>query len=726
MADALAAPVGARWHRVALQVNPYGYHGRSAPKTKFSDEQSYNEAIVGACRQRNIELIAITDHWCVRTAEGLAYARVGRHRRTPRLWWRGVRKAGDSYTLLKVLPHDEAYDWAGRRRVSVNRATGVIEVRDVAALEERLPQLTDHAETATSRLLDGVGDADLTRLGIDDQVLPFARALTDLDQLESARGILPEPQYDVLLGLAVGMAPEQVWQEMMGTQAVTADYDTSDVGARSTQRVVLVSGPDELMEVFSYPFALWRVYLHPAQHRLAYGSFSGATRVTGGPGTGKTVVALHRAKHLAESASRDRSVLLTTFTKTLTGSLEDGLRLLIDEVALLRRVDIRNIDQIAYQITSAQHGRLPVLQPSDERALWKRLISRFDLSCTETFLGQEWRHVALAQGITTPEVYLAASRAGRGHPLRTRERQEIWQAIAGFDDELRARGWWTYETICVEAARLLALADTKPYRHIIVDEAQDLSPWQWRMLRAAVVPDRDDIFLVGDTHQRIYDHRVSLRQVGIDIAGRSERLKLNYRTTAEILGWSLGLLRGEHIDDMNEDLESLAGCRSEVHGTAPVLHGASTRAAEMEHLAGVVRGWLDDGVEPGQIGVGARSGTLVDEAVGALVHTGVPAVSLDQTRGAGQRGRRRHHAPDERTGAPLRRPDRSRSAPRTSPLRGYPGRSGSTLARPRSPARTVPALRRLHSCPGEAHNFVAWHPEPPVALWITREWHSVP
>lgn len=548
--------------------------------------------------------------------------------------WRGIvlaPESGDSYTLLKVLPHDDAYDWACRRRVSVNRATGVIEVRDVAAIEERLPQLTEDAKTSASRLLDGVGDADLGRLGIDGQVLPFARVLTDLDQLESARGILPEPQYDVLVGLAIGMTPEQVWEEMAGAGTVAVEYDTSDVTAavaRSPRRVVLVSGPDELMEVFSYPFALWRVYLHPTQHRMAHGAFRGSTRVTGGPGTGKTVVALHRAQHLAESSAGDRSILVTTFTKTLAGSLEDSLRMLIDDEALLRRVDVRHIDQIAYQVTASRHGRLQVLPHSEQRDRWKRLITQFGLICTEAFISQEWRHVVLAQGITTRDEYLTAARSGRGRPLGTRARTEIWPALAGFEAELRAEGHWTHETICVEAARLLELAESKPYRHIIVDEAQDLSPWQWRMLRAAVQSGPDDLFLAGDTHQRIYHHRVSFKQIGIDITGRSERLKINYRTTAEILGWSLGLLRGERIDDMNEDLETLAGCRSEVHGARPVLRGASTRSAEMAHLVSAVQGWLDDGVQPGQVGIAARSSMLVDEAVTALAGAGLPAVSL--------------------------------------------------------------------------------------------------
>jgi len=504
-------------------------------------------------------------------------------------------------------------------------------VRDVAAIEERLPQLTEDAKTSASRLLDGVGDADLGRLGIDGQVLPFARVLTDLDQLESARGILPEPQYDVLVGLAIGMTPEQVWEEMAGAGTMAVEYDTSDVTAavvRSPRRVVLVSGPDELMEVFSYPFALWRIYLHPTQHRLAHGSFRGPARVTGGPGTGKTVVALHRAQHLAGSAPADRSVLVTTFTKTLAGSLEDSLRMLIDDEALLRRVDVRHIDQIAHQVTASRHGRLQVLSDSEKRDRWRLLITTFNLSYTEAFLDQEWLHVVLAQGITAREEYLTAARSGRGRPLGTRAREELWPALTAFEAELRSEGRWTHETICMEAARLLELAEAKPYRHIIVDEAQDLSPWQWRMLRAAVPSGHDDLFLVGDTHQRIYHHRVSLKQVGIDIAGRSERLKINYRTTVEILGWSLGLLRGEHIDDMNEDLETLAGCRSEVHGAPPVLRGANTRSAEMEHLASVVLSWLDGGVQPAQVGVAARSGVLVDEAVNALAGAGIAAVSL--------------------------------------------------------------------------------------------------
>jgi hypothetical protein len=551
-------------------------------------------------------------------------------------YWRGVVRApdsGDTYVLLKVLGHDEAIDWVRRHKVTVNAVTGAIEVRDAVAIDEAISREGPPPARAPRALFAGVSDADLTRLGIDDQVRGFARTLTDQEQLEKARPLLPDQQYEVLLGLAIGMSPDDVWTEVAAAAGAPAAVDPYDVEAaveRSPERVLLVTGPAELMEAFRYPFALWRVYLHPSQRRVAGAAYQGSARVTGGPGTGKTVVALHRAKHLAETTPEEGSVLVTTFLRTLTPALEDGLDILVDDPGSRARIVVRHIDKLAYGVVSASHGRLPVLRDTEERERWRRIVKRLGLPqrFNETFLAQEWRHVILAQDITSLESYAAAPRPGRGRPLRRLQREQVWAALREFTTELAADRVWTYETICVEATRLLAEAERKPYRHVVVDEAQDLSPWQWRLLRAAVAPGPDDIFIAGDTHQRIYEHRVSLRSVGINVTGRSTRLKINYRTTAEILGWSMGLLRGETIDDMDGGLESLAGCRSDVHGAVPATFGAPTKSLELDHLVATVRGWLDQGIEPGQIGVAARSNMLVDDAVAALTKAGIMAVSL--------------------------------------------------------------------------------------------------
>jgi hypothetical protein len=546
-----------------------------------------------------------------------------RNVRDPRLrsiridqFWRGIVLApisGDSYMLLRVLPHDEAYRWAQRKTASVNRATGGIEIRDVVSIEDRMPRLAEKAATTSQRLLGDVSDADLRRLGIDDQVLAFARTLTGLDQLEAARIMLPEPQYDALVGLAIGMSPEEVWAEVADT-VEPGDYDPDDMTAalaRSSKQVVLVNGPDELMEVFSYPFDLWRVYLHPVQHRVAYGDFSGPVRVTGGPGTGKTVAVLHRAKHLAERSTQDRSVLVTTFTRTLTSSLEDQLHTLVEDDDVLRRIDVRHVDQIANQVVTAEHGRICILSTDEQRQMWRKVIGATGVGFTDTFLAQEWRDVILAHQVVDFDGYLAAPRRGRGRQLGQRQKEQVWTAVSKFVEELRARDRWTYETVCVEAARLLDGRVDKPFQHIVVDEGQDLGPWGWRLLRAAVPESDNDLFIAADAHQRVYGHRVSLKQLGIKIAGRSARLTLNYRTTAEILSWSIGLLRGQEIDALNEDLDTLAGCRSDVHGEPPILRPAMSEREEMRALVKDVREWL---------------------ALSALTNAGLPATSLARSK----------------------------------------------------------------------------------------------
>jgi hypothetical protein len=546
-------------------------------------------------------------------------------------FWRGIvlaPESGDTYTLLTVLPHDDAYDWAQRRSASVNAATGRIEIRDSVSIDTTLPALSAMADAAPRLLFADVKDSTLRQLGIDDQTLAFARVLTNETQLEAAAAFLPDLQWRVLYGLASGMTPEEVWAEL-GAEATAQQYDPHDIDAavaRSADRVVLVDGPDELMAVFEHPFALWRIYLHPVQRAAVDASYRGPARVSGGPGTGKTVVALHRAHRLAMRGAGQ--VLLTTFTSTLADSLSAGAKLLVDSPDVAERIDVQHVDRLAHRVFREKFGAPAMLSSAEERQLWAQIIRRLGLSSTEAFLADEWRQVVLAQDVKTAEQYLASKRSGRGRPLQSRQRAQTWQAISDFTAELQAHKRWTHETVCAAATDILRLQSTKPYRHVVVDEAQDFSPWQWRLIRAAVPSADDDIFIAADPHQRIYNHRVSLRDVGISVAGRSTKLNLNYRTTAEILSWSLGLLKGEPIDDMEGSLDSIAGCRSEVHGDPPSLRAYPSRDAELSGLADTVKHWLKSGVEPSEIGIAARANWLVQQAVNALRAESVPATPL--------------------------------------------------------------------------------------------------
>lgn len=550
-------------------------------------------------------------------------------------FWRGIvlaPESGSTYLLLRVLPHDDAYAWASRHELTVNRATGGIEIGDIAALDALVPDLESENQQTATKLFEHVKEKDLVRLGIDERTRRFARSLTSAEPLEAAQEFLPSTQWQVLYGLAAGLTPDEVWAEL-GVALTSENIDVDDIDAaieRSHDRVVVVDGPDELKAVFDNPFALWRIFLHPTQQAVVDATYNGPARVSGGPGTGKTVVALHRTRRLAEAGAGP--VLVTTFTSTLGDSLQDGIGMLIDDPVTAARVSVCHIDRLANRVFREVHGTPAFV--ADEAELWRAAAVSQPHPFTETFLAEEWRQVVLAQQITDEDGYLLADRRGRGRRLGIRQKLQIWGVITAFEQLLRDRGLWTYETIRREATRILGSRRDKPYRHVVVDEAQDLSPDQWRLLRAAVAPGVDDIFIAGDPHQRIYDNQVTLRDVDINITGRSHRLSINYRTTAEILSWSLGIMHGEPVDDMAGGVDSLAGCRSEVHGRAPQAAGFDSAAAEVDHLVEKVRDWLGSEVNPAEIGIATRAKYFGEQIHHALRNAGIPTHLLVQGRAA--------------------------------------------------------------------------------------------
>nr|MDT0659100.1 AAA family ATPase [Micromonospora sp. DSM 115978] len=545
--------------------------------------------------------------------------------------YRGVVLApetGEDHLLLTVLPHDDANAYAVSRRFTVNHALGVLEVRNQQALDGIEPALRQAAGQSPQLLFDRVNDADLIRLGIDADVLPVVRLLASEAHLTALANLLPAPQYDALTGLAAGLTPEQVWEEVsaqLPTGTPPETVDTDDIAAavaRTPDRFVLVSGPAELAQILAHPFDAWRIFLHPAQREIAYRpSYAGPALVTGGAGTGKTVTALHRAVHLARLGAGP--ILVTTFTRNLADALDRQLGLLTDDPAVRGRIEVLNVDRLAYRVVAEALGRQPaVVDQKALRELWAQAAAPSPYS--PVFLEREWEHVILAQGLTSPEAYLAARRHGRGTPLRADQRLVVWEAIRQVTDALRQLDQHTHLQLADRAGRLLAERPVRPYRHVIVDEGQDLHPAQWRVLRAAVAAGPDDLFIVADPHQRIYDNQVSLGSLGVGIRGRSRKLTINYRTTQEILAWSVRLLTGLTPTGLDDEPDSLAGYRSPIHGRRPVVAAHPDRETEYGRLADQVERWLADGVEPHAIAVAARNGHLARTAREKLGAAGIP------------------------------------------------------------------------------------------------------
>ena len=547
--------------------------------------------------------------------------------------WRGVvvRLGEARYALLRVLPHDDAINWAARQRFGVNPATGLVEILDVPTVEAKIEAVVSSAPPEAPRLFANCRDRDFTAVGVDQELIPLLRRIVDEAELYAIANYLPDAQSDAVLLMADGKSAEEVWAELSQDYELGGDeVDVDDIdraleqpGTRSG--FVVTTSDAELVELLSGDFEAWRTFLHPTQRAMAYRpAYKGPAKVTGGAGTGKTVVAIHRARYLAqrllEAGNSTSRILFATYTNSLADNLDQTLRTFCtpDEY---RRLHVSTVDAFARQTLSAARSQLRPVQDDALRDLADQSATMAGLDehgLDGRFLIAEWEQVILARQLTSLAEYATSPRPRRGGRLTRPARKVVWSALEHLLSDLQRRGQATYLQLAENAADLLSTRPGRPYVHLVVDEAQDLHPSQWRLLRAAVPPGENDLFVVGDAHQRIYDHRVSLRALGIETRGNSRRLKINYRTSQQILGWALGILTGEDIDDLDGNLEPQVGYRSAFDGPAPTIQQFTTPAEEAEFVVVQIQEWLDSGVSPSAIGVTARTRRDLRAVQGAL------------------------------------------------------------------------------------------------------------
>lgn len=495
--------------------------------------------------------------------------------------WRAVLLAlpdAAGYILVAVKPHDDAYTYASSLVASINEITGALEILNTDQLGTVLQRAGSELTATTARLMSSVRKRDLIRLGVQAEVADQLLAITDEDTLLAVADALPRAQSDAVLDLYSGLSPDEVWANLVADEPI-GPVDTDDLTAALARPLSRLSftdlagedGVEELRAVLEGSLAAWRVWLHPLQRRLAtHDGWNGPYRVTGGAGTGKTVTALHRVRHLARR--EDGSVLLTTFTRNLAETLRAQLVQLAGPVSAAS-VDVLNLDALAMRVLrtsdsgggSVERARPVGDSDPDVEALWAAARRPADGEWTLRFLQDEWSHVVLAHQVTTEADYLAVSRSGRGQRLSRPQRAQLWRVFERFAQLMRAQGLVTFTQLVSEAAVLLAadptLSASLGYTYAVIDEAQDLHPAHWRLLRALIAARQDDLFIVGDAHQRIYGRPVPLSRFGIETRGRSRRLTVNYRTSRQILRWSLRVVDPE-TDDLDGAVETLAGARS--------------------------------------------------------------------------------------------------------------------------------------------------------------------
>lgn len=578
--------------------------------------------------------------------------------------WRAVMFRLDSngerhYVIHGIWPHDDANAVAERVRLSVNPINGLPQIDEIAP--PAAPVAFHPTQPATQPLLVRLGHdrgALVDTLGLPDDVADKALAVADEDAvLDLAQ------RYDgwigtILVDLAAGDTVDTIVARMqLEKTAPSGDADADALHSFKRPAAALqyafIGDQEELRRVIELgDFGAWRVFLHPEQRRYVERGYSGPFRLSGGAGTGKTVVLVHRSRALARRDPQNR-IVLTTFTTNLAEALGDSLTRLDPRVPLAKAlgqpgVHVTGVDALASAVLRGAGSSLatamrealgeersaPITRTSNTR--WREAIESTGTSlphelANETFLSTEYAHIVLPNKIHDEASYLRVRRPGRGVALDRARRSAVWTLMAAYRAQSRIDGSLDFTEAAAVAAAHLARQVDKPADHVLVDEGQDLSPSHWQLLRSLVGEKPDDLFIAEDTHQRIYGTRVVLGRYGVAIVGRSQRLTLNYRTTAQNLHYAMGIIDGGQYVDL-EDQSEATGYRSARTGPAPTVKSVDSLSDELQVVADHVRTWLDAGDAPDTVAVLVQDRFHRDRVVTALAEHGIDARAVDRDR----------------------------------------------------------------------------------------------
>ncbi len=535
-----------------------------------------------------------------------------------------VHKTEAGLLLCYVDHHDQAYEWAERRKIERHPKTGaaqIVELRE-SVREIVVPKYIEVEQPAPPKppLFTGVTDDELLGYGVPEEWLGDVREATE-DTLFDIAEHLPAEASEALLELATGSTPLQ--------PALISEGEDPFNHPDAQRRFRVVTDVEELKRAMDFPWEKWTVFLHPAQRDIVERDYNGSARVAGSAGTGKTIVALHRAVHLAKS-NANNMVLLTTFSITLARNLRRKLgRLIGDDDELNKRITVRAIDEVGLELYESAFGTPSVPTPTMLRTLLKAASEAAeDHRFTLRFLESEWSNVVDAWQLDTWEAYRDVARLGRKTRLGEKQRSILWSIFERLRADLQERGFVTIPEVFASATECLGKNETPPADFVVIDEAQDVSVPQLKFLAALAGDKKNGLFFAGDLGQRIFQTPFSWKSLGVDIRGRSHTLRINYRTSHQIRQQADRLLDTE-IADVDGNQESRKGTVSVFNGDEPSVEVAESSSHETKLVASWLANRTKEGVNPQEMGIFVRSEAEMPRARAAIAEAGLVAAELD-------------------------------------------------------------------------------------------------
>jgi mRNA-degrading endonuclease RelE of RelBE toxin-antitoxin system len=553
-----------------------------------------------------------------------------------------VHKSATSFLLCYVDHHDKAYKWAERRKLEAHPKTGAaqwVEIREcveeiivrtgkvVAAPDGvNAKALRPIGESGTkASLFAGRSDEELLSYGVPPEWLADVRKI-DEDGLLVLADHLPAEASEALLELATGGAPKPIAAIQPGTDP----FSHPD----AQRRFRVMKDVEELERALDFPWERWAVFLHPAQRHWVERDYTGPARISGSAGTGKTIVALHRAVHLARQ-HQDSRILLATFSETLSSALATKLQNLIsNQPRLAERLEIQSMTAIGKRLYGAYWGKPKLATQLQMRQILSAAAQvNPGLKFGQRFLLGEWNDLVDAWQLKTWEAYRDVKRLGRKTRLSEAQRVALWAVFERAQKALTQGGLVTQAEVFTRLAEKTATLRHQPFEFVVVDEAQDISIAQLKFLAAVSTSQGkvrpNSLFFAGDLGQRIFQQPFSWKSLGVDIRGRSRTLHINYRTSHQIRARADQLL-GPEVSDVDGNTENRRGTVSVFNGPAPEIRSFKSEVAECKAITAWLLERAEDGLLPHEVGIFVRSEAEVPRAVAAVTGAGVPFSVLDE------------------------------------------------------------------------------------------------
>jgi mRNA-degrading endonuclease RelE of RelBE toxin-antitoxin system len=541
-----------------------------------------------------------------------------------------VHKSDASLLLCYVDHHDKAYDWAERRKLETHPKTGaaqLVEIRETvkevivpvyvpAAVEVKPAPVVEKAP-----IFFNISDDELLSYGVPVEWLDDVKKSTE-DTLLILTDHLPSEAAEALLELATGGKP----RVSQPTPVATNPFDHPD----AQRRFRVMSNIEELQRALDFPWEKWTVFLHPEQRQWVEREYTGPARVSGSAGTGKTIVALHRAAFLART-NPDARVLLTTFSDVLANALQTKLkRLLGNEPRLAERIDVHSINAIGLRLYKTHVGSSKIVSSEVLRELINEAaIAVGGHKFSSYFLFTEWEQIVDAWQLENWEAYRDVVRLGRKTRLPEPQRAILWSIFERVRVELKARNLITYAELFSFLAGIISTNNKTLFDFVVVDEAQDISISHLRFFAALGAIRPNALFFAGDLGQRIFQQPFSWKALGVDIRGRSRTLRVNYRTSHQIRTQADRLL-GPTVTDIDGNVEDRSDTISVFNGLSPIIQSLNSESEEIIAVGNWIIEQSRAGVLPHEFGIFVRSTDQLDRAKKAVTKAGTAFKILDE------------------------------------------------------------------------------------------------